>query len=298
MFFGSDALAVGPFTNRISLPRRRRLRRHRPRRRPHLRRARRAGRCGRSTPWPPRPPLVEKGNYRHFMEKEIHDQPDAAQHTLAAYLDPVARRATPPAGLDLAKIAAHPDRRLRHRLLRRADRQVSDRAAGRPADRRRDRLGVPLPRAGADARRAGHRHLAVGRDRRHAGGAALLQGARARHRRHRQRARARPWRARPTSCWPTNAGPEIGVASTKAFTAQVCVLLALGRRRRRRRAARSTRTRRAGWSRVLLEAPRLIADAIAHGGPGARGRGARSPRPATCSTSAAGRCTRWRWKAR
>jgi glucosamine 6-phosphate synthetase-like amidotransferase/phosphosugar isomerase protein len=37
--------------------------------------------------------LVEKGNYRHFMEKEIHDQPGACQHTLSAYLDPVTGRA-------------------------------------------------------------------------------------------------------------------------------------------------------------------------------------------------------------
>ena len=31
--------------------------------------------------------LVEKGAYRHFMEKEIHEQPDSCQHTLYAYLD-------------------------------------------------------------------------------------------------------------------------------------------------------------------------------------------------------------------
>jgi glucosamine--fructose-6-phosphate aminotransferase (isomerizing) len=34
--------------------------------------------------------LVEKGNYRHFMEKEIYDQPDACQHTLSSYVDPIA----------------------------------------------------------------------------------------------------------------------------------------------------------------------------------------------------------------
>src|SRR5204863_10147315 len=49
--------------------------------------------------------LVEKGNYRHFMEKEIHEQPDACQHTLSAYIDPTTGKATAPGGVDLAAIA-------------------------------------------------------------------------------------------------------------------------------------------------------------------------------------------------
>jgi len=32
--------------------------------------------------------LVDKGGYRHFMAKEIHEQPDVIGHTLAHYLDP------------------------------------------------------------------------------------------------------------------------------------------------------------------------------------------------------------------
>ena len=31
--------------------------------------------------------LVDKGNHRHFMEKEIHEQPEVISHTLAHYLD-------------------------------------------------------------------------------------------------------------------------------------------------------------------------------------------------------------------
>jgi glucosamine--fructose-6-phosphate aminotransferase (isomerizing) len=31
--------------------------------------------------------LVDKGNYRHFMAKEIHEQPEVVGHTLAHYLD-------------------------------------------------------------------------------------------------------------------------------------------------------------------------------------------------------------------
>src|SRR5580698_790895 len=35
--------------------------------------------------------LVDKGGYRHFMAKEIHEQPDVVGHTIAHYVDPVTR---------------------------------------------------------------------------------------------------------------------------------------------------------------------------------------------------------------
>jgi glucosamine--fructose-6-phosphate aminotransferase (isomerizing) len=35
--------------------------------------------------------LVDKGGYRHFMAKEIHEQPDVIGHTVSHYIDPVAR---------------------------------------------------------------------------------------------------------------------------------------------------------------------------------------------------------------
>ncbi|MFZ3005622.1 MAG: glutamine--fructose-6-phosphate aminotransferase, partial [Phenylobacterium sp.] len=88
MFLGSDALAVGPFTTRIA----------------YLEEgdyvaidhnsAAIFNEHGQAVTREmrvvsPSAALVERGNYRHFMEKEIHDQPDACQHTLSAYLDPV-----------------------------------------------------------------------------------------------------------------------------------------------------------------------------------------------------------------
>jgi glucosamine--fructose-6-phosphate aminotransferase (isomerizing) len=36
--------------------------------------------------------LVDKGGYRHFMAKEIHEQPEVIAHTLAHYLDPAGPR--------------------------------------------------------------------------------------------------------------------------------------------------------------------------------------------------------------
>jgi glutamine---fructose-6-phosphate transaminase (isomerizing) len=86
MYLGSDALALAPFTDLISyleegdwvvltregaefhdaagkVVSRRKVRSH-------------AGSL-----------LIEKGNYRHFMVKEIHEQPEVVGHTLAHYVD-------------------------------------------------------------------------------------------------------------------------------------------------------------------------------------------------------------------
>ena len=73
--------------------------------------------------------LAEKGNYRHFMAKEIHEQPEVVGHTLAHYVDMAAQRLKPfawpadPQGAD-----PRLDRRLRHRLYGGPDRQILDRA--------------------------------------------------------------------------------------------------------------------------------------------------------------------------
>src|SRR5690606_38709096 len=48
--------------------------------------------------------LMEKGNYRHFMEKEIHDQPEACQHTLSAYVDAVTDATRTPGAIDLPAV--------------------------------------------------------------------------------------------------------------------------------------------------------------------------------------------------
>ncbi|MEL0206454.1 MAG: glutamine--fructose-6-phosphate transaminase (isomerizing) [Alphaproteobacteria bacterium] len=51
------------------------------------------------------PGLVDKGGYRHYMEKEIHEQPDAIAHSLAAMTGADGRLATPMSRDDLAKIS-------------------------------------------------------------------------------------------------------------------------------------------------------------------------------------------------
>ena len=43
--------------------------------------------------------LVDKGNHRHFMAKEIHEQPEVVGHTLAHYLDMASERVALPTAL-------------------------------------------------------------------------------------------------------------------------------------------------------------------------------------------------------
>ena len=40
--------------------------------------------------------LVDKANYRHFMAKEIHEQPEVVGHTLARYVDMATERVALP----------------------------------------------------------------------------------------------------------------------------------------------------------------------------------------------------------
>jgi asparagine synthetase B (glutamine-hydrolysing) len=78
-----------------------------------------------------------------------------------------------------------PAARVRDQLLRRADSEKLDRVACAAADAGRDRQRIPLPRQRAERERAGGGHFAIGRDRRHAGGAqacALARPGRARSR--------------------------------------------------------------------------------------------------------------------
>ncbi len=94
MFLGSDALALAPFTDRIAyldegdwavVTRQGADIRDRDGKRVK-RRIQRS---------PAGSLLAEKGNYRHFMAKEIHEQPEVVGHTLAHYVDMAAMRLKP-----------------------------------------------------------------------------------------------------------------------------------------------------------------------------------------------------------
>ena len=200
---------------------------------------------------------------------------------------------------DFARHPAHHDLGLRHRLSMPAlsRKYWFERFARLPVEidvasefRYRE---APLAQG-----RSGDLHLAVGRDRRYAGGAALRQGA--------GRSTSLSVVNVPTSTiaresetvLPTLAGPEIGVASTKAFTCQLTVLACLAIAAGKARGdIVATTTRR----KLVHGADRSAAPD--GGGADARAAdreaGAR-PRQvhATCSISAAAPAIRWRWKAR
>jgi glutamine---fructose-6-phosphate transaminase (isomerizing) len=258
MFLGSDALAVGPFTNRIS----------------HLedgdyvaidhKGAHVFDAAGAPVQRPVRTvptaqALVEKGNYRHFMEKEIYDQPDACQHTLSAYVDPVANRVKAP-GLDFARFD-----RLQIIACGTASyagmiaRYLFERLAGLPTDveiASEFRYREPALGPGALA-------LAVSQSGETADTLAALRWCKARGLTTAALVNVHEsTMAREADVMlPTNAGPEIGVASTKAFTSQVAALtaLAIAAARQRGRIDDAEESRLAA---LLLETPRLIAQSL------------------------------------
>ena len=202
--------------------------------------------------------LLEKGNHRHFMEKEIHEQPDAVQHTLSAYVDPVSGRAVAP-GVDFKAVP-----RLQivacgtAYLAGLTAKYLFERLAGLPVDveiasefRYRDPAVTP-----------GTLALAISQSGETADTLAALRWCKARglataavvNAHHSSMARE------ADVLWPTHAGPEIGVASTKAFTAQLSALTALAVA--------------AAYQRGAIDAAADRAGAAARG----RGAGAR-PRP-------------------
>ena len=100
--------------------------------------------------------LVDKGNHRHFMAKEIHEQPEVVGHTLAHYLDMTrrARRAADEAAVRLQDDRAGGDLGLRHGLLRRASSPNTGSSASRGC-----RSRSTSPPSSATARRRSSRAI-------------------------------------------------------------------------------------------------------------------------------------------
>jgi glutamine---fructose-6-phosphate transaminase (isomerizing) len=258
MFLGSDALAVGPFTNRIS----------------HLedgdyvaidhKGARIFDASGalverQIRTVPTAQALVEKGNYRHFMEKEIYDQPDATQHTLSTYVDAVTGKVASP-GLDFSKFerlqvvacgtASYAGMIARYQFERLA--RLSTDVEIASEFRYREPALVP-----------GTLALAISQSGETADTLAALRWCRARNVATAALVNAHEsTMAREAEFFlPTNAGPEIGVASTKAFTSQLAALtaLAVAAARQRGHIDDAEEARLAG---LLLGTPRLIAESL------------------------------------
>ncbi len=125
------------------------------------------------------PIMAEKGGYKHFMLKEIFEQPRAVRDTTLGRVGQESGRIfldemdiTP---ARVQGIPAGADRGVRHQLACGAGGQVHDRAAGAHSGRSGLRQRVPLSRSAGGPRHADHRDFAIGRNRRHAGRAARSQ---------------------------------------------------------------------------------------------------------------------------
>ena len=179
--------------------------------------------------------LIEKGHYRHFMAKEIHEQPEVVGHTLAHYLDMSTERiALPNLPFDFRAIerlsisacgtayyAGLTAKYWFERLARLpVDIEIASEFRYRSAPLRKGDAAVFVSQSGETADTLASLRYA----REHGQHVVSIVNV-------------------PTSTMaresevvmPTLAGPEIGVASTKAFSCQLaalaCLAIAAGRAR-------------------------------------------------------------------
>jgi glucosamine--fructose-6-phosphate aminotransferase (isomerizing) len=179
--------------------------------------------------------LVDKGNYRHFMAKEIHEQPEVISHTLANYLDMSTGRVMfPDLGVDLAKVpritltacgtAYYAGLIGKYWLERYARLPVEIDVASEFRYRE-----VPLPENGLA--------IFVSQSGETADTLASLRYCKAQGQKIASivNVHSSTIARESHTVLPTLAGPEIGVASTKAFTCQLsvlaCLAIAAGRAR-------------------------------------------------------------------
>ena len=201
--------------------------------------------------------LVNKGNHKHFMLKEIHEQPEVISHTLTNYIDMAAGRVNfPDLGIDLADIsrvtisacgtAYFAGLVAKYWLERFARVPVEIDVASEMRYRE-----APLPKGGLA--------VFVSQSGETADTLATLRYCKANGQRIASIVNVRTSTiARESDAMlPTLAGPEIGVASTKAFTCQLatlaCLALAIARARGHMDAAKERELVRA-----LTEVPRHI----------------------------------------
>ncbi|MFZ4603447.1 MAG: glutamine--fructose-6-phosphate transaminase (isomerizing) [Caulobacterales bacterium] len=205
---------------------------------------------------------VEKGNYRHFMQKEIHEQPETTGRTIARYVDAMNERVSLPdlEGVDMASAdrldivacgTAHYAGRVAEYWLERIARLPVECDI---ASEFRYRDPTPSPSGAAlFVSQSGETADTLAALRYcKANGVKTLGVVNVQH--------STIWRE-SDAVLATLAGPEIGVASTKAFTAQLAVLAAFAIHVGRVRGAIGQDEERR-LVHALMETPRLMAEAL------------------------------------
>jgi glucosamine--fructose-6-phosphate aminotransferase (isomerizing) len=206
--------------------------------------------------------LVDKANYRHFMAKEIHEQPEVVGHTLARYVDMATGRVEMPVKLpfdfrDVQRIsitacgtASYAGSVAKYWLERFARLPVEVDVASefryREAPLRKGDLAIFISQSGETADT-----LAALRY-------AKAQGA---HTLSVVNVTTSTIARESETVLQTLAGPEIGVASTKAFTCQLMVLATLAIAAGKARGELSADDE-AKLVRSLIEVPRLMSAAL------------------------------------
>ena len=207
---------------------------------------------------------VDKGNHRHFMQKEIYEQPETISHTVTRFIDPVTEQIVLPEieGLDLSLIdqidligcgTAHYAGRVSEYWFEqlagvRAECDIASEFRYREPSLRAGGLAVVVSQSGETADTLAAMRYAKGKGLKTLGIVNVPRSTIARE---------------VELVLPTFAGTEIGVASTKAFTAQLAALAALAIALARARGTMDAATEQ-GLVRGLLKMPRLITEALSH----------------------------------
>ena len=205
--------------------------------------------------------MVDRGNYRHFMLKEIHEQPEVIGHTLAHYLDFATDTVDLPGhGIDFAKV----DRLTisacgtsfyaaaiakywfeRHARLP-VEVDIASEARYRDAPMAPNGLSLFISQSGETADTL----ACLTHAKEEGQGIASIVNVR-------ESTMARASR----DVFPTLAGPEIGVASSKAFTCQLAVLVSLAIAAGVAR-GHIDKEREQELVHALAEAPRMAAEVL------------------------------------
>ena len=207
--------------------------------------------------------LVDKANYRHFMAKEIHEQPEVVGHTLARYVDMATERVSLPLSLPFdfkniqrisitacgtASYAGYISKYWFERLARvPVELDVASEFRYREPPLYKNDLAIFISQSGETADTLAALRYAKSQGLHTLSVVNVPTSTIARE---------------SETVLPTLAGPEIGVASTKAFTCQLMVLAALAIAAGKARGALSE----ADESKLvhgLVEIPRLMAAALA-----------------------------------
>ena len=207
---------------------------------------------------------IDKGEYRHFMAKEIHEQPEVVGRTLAHYVDMANGRVMLPEALpfDFAKLsrvyitacgtAYYAGLVARYwfeqvaRLPVEID--VASEARYREAPLEKDGLTLVISQSGETADTLASLRYAKSQGQHTLSVVNVPSSTIARE---------------SSVVMPTLAGPEIGVASTKAFSCQLTVLLCLAIAAGRARGTLDAEGERRLVD-ALIKAPGLMAEALTH----------------------------------